>query len=117
MDDNPYRPPQTISSVAPVRTKFQFTLGRIYLCVHVVTVIAAALFSLADSGELTLNAFAAIPVWGFTLLGFPLLFISPLICITMLLRAVIQDKQHAWFALAELLLWLPHLFVLIPTVQ
>lgn len=117
MDDNPYRSPQTISSVDPTRNGFQFTLGRIYLCVHVATIIASAVFSLADSGELTLNAFAVIPVWGFTLLGFPLLFIAPLICVTMLLRAVFQDKKTAWFALAELLLWLTHLFVLIPTVQ
>lgn len=117
MDDNPYTSPQTLSSVAPLRKKFQLTLGRIYLYLHVAIVIASAFFSLEDSGRVRLNVFAAIPVWGLTNLGLPLLSISPFICITMFWRGVVQDKKNAWFALAEFLLWLTQLFVLLPTVQ
>ncbi len=117
MDDNPYTSPQHPSGVDRPPIRSQFTLGRIYLYLHAVIVTGSALFSLADAGEVTLNAFTQTLVALTTAIGIPLLFISPLICITMLGRAIFQDNKHVWFALAEFLLWLTHCFVLIPTVQ
>jgi hypothetical protein len=117
VDDNPYKSPQTLPEAAPPRGTFQPTLGRICLYFHAATVAATAFWSLEDSGRVTLNSIVAIPVWGFAVPGLLLLFISPFIYITMLWRAVFQDKKYGWFALAEFLLWLTHLFVLLPTVQ
>ena len=111
---NPYQSPQVQCEFDPAKPTHRRMGWRIYLFLHVAAVVAAAFGSLDDSGVLNLPGELGAAL---TLVGFPFLFISPGVGVTMLVKGIFKPRRYAMFAAAELLLWGTHFYALLPTVQ
>ena len=88
------------------------------MCLHAVVVALFACYASSDPEPITVSRENLVPaIIGLSLTGVPFLFISPVICVTMLLRGLIKDSKYFWFALAEFLLWIIHVSFMLPTVH
>jgi hypothetical protein len=125
---NPYESPgeynHPFASLESRPEPADFRYWRLYVFVHLVLVLVAALFSFADSAigysfiEHSRQADGAMTVLVMlALTGGRFIWALPFVLVALIVRAIKRDWRYVLTALAEILLNTAWLFVMLPAVQ
>jgi hypothetical protein len=113
---NPYSAPHESSATNPTSRTYGFAFWRAYLAVHLVAVIATAVFVSSGEGRFLPVQFASVVELGVAL-GIPLIPAGPFVAIYLLVAGRKSDRRYFVAAAAEALLWATHFFAAQPLVQ
>jgi hypothetical protein len=113
---NPYSAPRESSAAKPANRSFGFTFWRAYLAVHLVVVIATAVFVSSGEGRYLPGQLASVAELGVAV-GIPFIPAGPFVATYLLAAGRKIDRRYFVAAAAEALLWATHFFAAQPLVQ